>query len=595
MRGRGLYRILIICLLVSCTRDLNITEEPAQVGFYAGYGHGDETISRAFSGGYESLSSFWEEEDELGLWAFNPNGGKELAGERFCAYGIGSSEALFTSTLSAPMRDGVYKYVATYPVPYAVEGNTAYFTVPAVQDGSSGHGEDIMISDIAQGGPLKPIDWATGDGEELHLCMNHLLHRFRFYTDSPSFEGEAIQRLTVEFPKPVAGNIAVDVSRPSSGISFSGSDKVLDIIPSEPVPVSTASKHYYITASIVPTSFKSGEEMVVTVYTETKTATSRISLMSRSFNAGHSTPVRLAPSAVEGGCRLKIKLVSNNLGEPVENITIKAPEGCAMGDDGSRSITLKYGKDISLGGTFNIDYENESLFRSLGGKSLEIEYESGHVITSEAVTVPDLSSKSVATIGLNVPYLLSEDFSTVPGFSSDDEYQVSSAGSKDAHSFLGGWTGARIGAGAGESIRLACRRETSVDYDARVESAPLNAQFKSETVLKVSFDYGADEENGGILPKSVGQNCYIGYVTSLSAYKSGSTAGVFDRDKNTFYIKESDGSYTNTPHHAEYFISVGQGVSPVRISWRTEVEHMAGMNNNTVWLYIDNVKVEVCE
>ena len=39
--------------------------------------------------------------------------------------------------------------------------------------------------------------------------------------------------------------------------------------------------------------------------------------------------------------------------------------------------------------------------------------------------------------------------------------------------------------------------------------------------------------------------------------------------------------------------SVPAGKSVIRISWRTVIEHMAGVNNNTDWLYIDNVFVSV--
>ena len=83
----------------------------------------------------------------------------------------------------------------------------------------------------------------------------------------------------------------------------------------------------------------------------------------------------------------------------------------------------------------------------------------------------------------------------------------------------------------------------------------------------------------------------MGYVTSATEYSSGDTDGVFDSANNLF-VKEFTGSYNATPNPASYVLpEVPAGL--VRITWRTEVENFAGANNNTVWLYIDNVKVRI--
>jgi hypothetical protein len=200
--------------------------------------------------------------------------------------------------------------------------------------------------------------------------------------------------------------------------------------------------------------------------------------------------------------------------------------------------------------------------------------------------------------GLNVPYLLYEDFSAVGSFSYDDQYSGGfNSGSKDSHAFLSGWTGARIGASAGQSIRIACRRETSADYPARVDAAPLNGIIKSPVDLSVEFDYGANNQFGGISIISnpdVGQTCHVGYVTSTQGYKSGATNGTFE-DGNSFYVKEYSGSYTSTPNTAQYTIHNVPAGGIFRLTIRTEIEHQAGTNNTTAWLYIDNVKIKIAK
>ena len=96
-----------------------------------------------------------------------------------------------------------------------------------------------------------------------------------------------------------------------------------------------------------------------------------------------------------------------------------------------------------------------------------------------------------------------------------------------------------------------------------------------------------------ILDGNVGQNCYIGYVTSTKGYKSGDTDGVYDRTNNTFYAKEYTGSWDNTPNDTDYTLSNIPANTLIRISWRTEIEHQAGTTNTTCWLYLDNIKVTI--
>ncbi|MBQ3658980.1 MAG: hypothetical protein II963_02350, partial [Bacteroidales bacterium] len=154
-----------------------------------------------------------------------------------------------------------------------------------------------------------------------------------------------------------------------------------------------------------------------------------------------------------------------------------------------------------------------------------------------------------------------------------------------------------IGASAGQSIRIACRRETSADYHARVDAAPLSGTIKSPVDLSVEFDYGANNQFGGIsiiTNPDVGQTCYVGYVTSTQGYKSGATDGTFESG-NSFYVKEYSGSYTSTPNTAQYTIHNVPAGGVFRLTIRTEIEHQAGTNNTTAWLYIDNVKIKIAK
>ena len=566
---------------------------PAEVGIMVSGASGASIEIKA--AGSDGLSTMWEDGDVLSLWAIRDNGNAVLTAQQFSCYGLLEGSALFTSKLNAPMPDGNYTYYLAYPEPVSCSGLNAVFRVPAEQDGKSGSGEDVMVSAPVEHGPLLPIDWESVKHDGASFAMNHLLHRLRFYTEDSRFEGEPVQKIVATFPRNVTGLVNVDLRNPEvSSISSEGSN-VITVNAAVPVPISGSGARNYITASMVPTSFSEAESMQVRLYTETKVADVTIPLQGRTFAAGHSTPVRIIPQRVGNHCKIYINVLSNNLGEKVDQITLTAPEGCKWGDDEGNTLVVTPEGGISDRYAFVLEYDDEDAFRTLSGKAVSVTYDSEHVTISENLTIPDLSGKFSTSLSLNVPYLLYEDFSTVPSFSSNDEYATSSAGSKSAYSFLSGWTGGRIGAEAGKCIRIACRRETSVDYDARVDSAPLRGTLKKTADISVEFDYGANNRFGGIpiiVDGNVGQTCYIGYITTTSGYKSGDTNGTYESG-NSFYVKEYTGTYDYTPNNDNYVIHNAPSGGTVRISWRTVVEHQAGTTNTTAWLYIDNVKVKI--
>lgn len=598
MRTSVKYLLIPLLALLSCSGPeldpgpKSDAEGPVKVGFYAGQG----ADTRA-SAGVDGLSTEWQPGDGLSLWAFDADGNAVLDNMLFRAYGTDAARAFFSATLPEAMPEGTYTYRALYPVPSSISGGAARYTIPATQDGLCGGGAEIMMSDLAEAGALAPLEWGSISHDELHLNMRHLLHRLRFYIIDNGNYGNYIRKAVVSFPRAVAGAASVSLDGANALSLGEGGESTLTIEPRGSVAFSQDGSRNYLCAGIAPTAFADGEKMSVRVYTDSKVLLADIPLNSRTFAAGHSTPVNIIPTRVFDYCRLTLNFDSNNLGEDIQTITLSVPDGCSLTDSGERTLTLTVGRDIGFGGSLDIIFENEAAFRSLSGSRLTVTYDSEHIRIPETIAVGDLSGKNAVELSLNVPWLLNEDFSGVQSFSSNDGYKTSSAGSKDAYGpFLGGWTGGRIGAEAGKCIRIACRRETSVDYDARVDSAPLRGTVKSAVTLDVDFDYGADNEFSFALltDPDVGQDCYVGYTTSNSAYESGSTSGTFDRSNNTFYVKEYSGNWDSTPDHFGCKLSVTPGSSGlVRISLRTEIEHRAGATNTTAWLYVDNIKVKV--
>ena len=583
----------LLCTFSSCQK--GAVENVGNVGRHTiGFCTGEASTRTMMNP--DGLTASWEKGDRIAVWAKNSSGEYTLNNTQFSVYGADGARAFFTATIDASMPEDRYTYFAAYPVPESVSLTKATFTIPSVQDGKVSGGADIMIANPLLHGPLEEVK-ELSDYTKLGMSMEHILHQFRLYLPEgeDKLGGEAIVKMVLTFPKPVAGKLVADFTDPEAAAEFSGEEKSITLKLSEPLVNSTSSERKYAMAAFFPSSFEASESINIKIYTETKIANAYpVNLEGRTFAAGHSTPVRLRISDIREYGRLRFTVSSNNLGENANAVRLTAPQGCTWGD-GSTIYEYRPGHEITTGETFEIPFENLDTFRTFSGKDVTVTFDTEHVDATQTVRVPDLTTLNFAEISAGLPYLLYEDFSGVESFNSGDNYAMSNAGSKSPKSFLNGWTGGRVGAEAGMCIRIACRRETSIGYDARVDSAPI-ISLKKSTDIKVSYDYGVNNKYGGIAiitDGNVGQNVYIGYVTDTKGYRSGDDSGTFESD-NTFYAKEYTGSYTSTPNSDTRIIhSAPTGV--LRITWRSAAEYQAGTTNTTCWLYLDNIKVQIAK
>lgn len=583
----------LLCAFSSCQK--GAVENVGNVGRHTiGFCTGEASTRTMMNP--DGLTASWEKGDRIAVWAKNSAGEYTLNNTQFSVYGADGARAFFTATIDASMPEDRYTYFATYPVPESVSLTKATFTIPSIQDGKVSGGADIMIANPLLHGPLDEVQ-ELSDYTKLGMSMEHILHQFRLYLPEgeDKLGGEPIVKMVLTFPKPVAGKLVADFTDPEAAAEFSGEEKSITLKLSEPLVSSTSSERKYAMAAFFPSSFEASESINIKIYTETKIANAYpVNLEGRTFAAGHSTPVRLRISDIQEYGRLRFTVSSNNLGENANAVRLTAPQGCTWGD-GSTIYEYRPGHEITTGETFEIPFESLDTFRTFGGKDVTVTFDTEHVDATQTVRVPDLTTLNFAEISAGLPYLLYEDFSGVESFNSGDNYAMSNAGSKSPKSFLNGWTGGRVGAEAGMCIRIACRRETSKGYDARVDSAPI-ISLKKSTDIKVSYDYGVNNKYGGIAiitDGNVGQNVYIGYVTDTKGYSSGDDSGTFESD-NTFYAKEYTGSYTSTPNSDTRIIhSAPTGV--LRITWRSVAEYQAGTTNTTCWLYLDNIKVQIAK
>ncbi len=593
---KDLLRIALISVSVaSCGKENykpfvpESSDSPVEVALVMGNSHMTRTT---YDAGHKRF--VWMPGDEIAVWAKNQAGAYSLDGQKFSllARGLGNAEAYFTATLTAPMDEGTYSYYMTYPLPESVNGTTAEFNVPEVQDGVASDGVGIIVAEPVTGPELSPVEEASPIIPEnvLNVKMKHLLHFLRFYIpEGYNVLGEPVSRIEFTMPQAIAGKVAVDVTDASTATLSEGvNGMTLEL--ETPIDESADGTETAVAGIFPPrNAYSAGDQMSVLIYSENKWASlNPMPLEGRTFAAGHLTSVPLRPVEAKQLYKLRFTLASNNLGEDPYNIKISLPEGVnwpgsasnVLGFDGTHSGLIK------VGDTFVMETKDEAAFRTLSSQALTVSYESESALVTESLALGDLTSVSNAACSLNCPYLFFEDFSSVESFSSNDKYSWSSAGSKSPQSFLSGWSAARAGAQAGIAIRIACRRETGLaNYPARADSPFLNGLKNGKTVdLSVDYDYSM----GRAGTPEISQTVYFGYITTDKNLESGDDTGTFPV---TFDIKETTGSYTNINHTADATLT---GVkAPLRLSWRTVPETNWGANNNTCWLYIDNIKVKI--
>jgi len=580
---RAIKIAIFAALLSSCSMARPDVSDsgPVEVGFCIG-----ESAVKA-NVGEDGVSSLWEDGDNVGLWARNSAGSYTLSNRQFTIFVKDASTAIFTATLASPMAEDTYDYTVCYPMPFYTDGNTLKFHIPEEQDGRAGKGANVMISNTVKGGPLKPYE----AGEGLSLSISHLVHLLKFYLPkgSTGLNGENVRRIEFSMPVGVAGDIAVDIASPTVITTFENQVNTMYVGPVDLAPSGT--DKVFACAAIYPSKNVYGY-LNITVYSDNYISElAPVDVVMHNFLPGHCTAVPLKVVDVHPYYSINYILKANNVGENIQKITFTAPSGCKLGDEYGNVFVYDPGEDIPLGFSGLFSYKKKEDFLTMSGKTVTVTFDSEHAESVQTLTLPNLSAVTSTTLYLTVPYLLYEDFSSVPTFSSNDSYATSSAGDKSAYSFLNGWSGGRVGGSAGKSIRIAGRRECGLGidahYPARVDSAPLSKLKKNTTVI-LEFDYGCDRNNTAL--GDVGQKIYVGYITDNSQRSSSDTSGTYPE---SFTSEETGCSWTNLSSHFSAEMTLPSG-SCDRISWRNDPMSQKDVGSNTTsWLYIDNVKVKI--
>ena len=617
----------IIALLAgsSCNDEISVKSPEKPHGIEVGlYASGVQTRTEMLSNG---LSTVWSDDDQIALWAVGSDGSYALSRQVFQTYGTDGKRGFFTSTLESPMPEGTYTYYCSYPAPLSVNGTTAVFDVPAVQDGKVTCGADVMVASPVVHGPLTSLP-EIEDHSNMRMEMNRMMHQFRFYlpSDNTAAEGAEIEKIVLTFPEPVVGNVQVDLADPSQPAVLASGYRTVTLNLAESL---SNELQNYACVAFVPTAFAEGQTLQVKAYTSDMIAqVDPIDLCARNFQPGHSTPVQLKVNAItDYPYHVTFTVGANNLGENPNSITFTAPQSCVWNESGTNVITYNPGRQIEVGEKITFRFEEEAMFRAFGKQSISVAYDSDNTLTYQIVAMPDMTSGNSASASLTVPYLFYQDFSGIPSFSddhdnkgtglfggSDSSYKtIVSLGSKT--SVLDGWYGTRIGGQSGTSVRICCRYEhvllAGAFYKGRLYTPFLSGIKDGKDVnISVSFRYGSNQKNAksgksvmyfGINtqsqitnPDEIEGDSIIDSAAGLiggSGYASSTVTSLSPMVINGEVLATSSGSYTS--FEGTKNVTVNNVDNGMRLAWVVSTNETRTNNNANFWLYIDDIKVQI--
>lgn len=532
----------------------------------------------------------WSDDDRIALWA-SDGSALALEAQPFALWHFGEVylEAWFTAQID-PMTEGRYTYYGAYPVPDAVSGTVAEYDLPAVQDGSKSMRRAVMVARPVEGEALTGA--ANG---ELHLSFVHKLHILKItIPEEKNLFGQPIDRLELDFGRPVTGRLTVDVSDPDAPVTLSEGASVLSL--DFPTPVDAGSTVF---AVIAPVDLTEGA-VAFRAYSRSNES-ERIYMPGKRFLAGHTTPIRLTIPGMRKVTYIDFSIGQgelNHLGEEPQSFTVRMLDG---GTFPGGETELTFAADAS--NRYEYSFEGE-FTDNLSGKRFEVVFESEHAVVRSELRMPDVQAYSRNTLPvLEVPYLFFEDFSGLSAsfenkseFSDAFDTANASAVSLDAYG-LNGWYGARIGGAAGGNIRIASRVEMGMGIRnimlGRVDSAPL-ANLKAPAKIRVTYDYAGDYFEG------VGSGGFPVYSAGCSKTVVNKGADTIERiaENVNGVVLASDGSHDNstlygfTPHTESYTMTECDATT--RLSWSVTNNRSRGFaGNGQYWVYIDNVRVSI--
>lgn len=566
--------------IVACSTEVTPTiggAENIEVGFAVPMDATRTTIAS------DGMTTRWASGDKLAVWAKDGNGDFAFKGTTFALSHFSSSydKAFFTATVPE-MAAGDYTYLLSYPQPQSINGTLATYNVSATQSGKYDGKYDIMVAEPSVAGAL-----TSGTNTELNTIMRHEVHALKItIPEGRNHYGSRFYRLEITFPQNVVGDVTLDVSDPTETPVYANMSNVITVENAEGFDVGDD-----IWVFVLPGTVDG--DVSYRVRGEVRHSNMATYPLQRNLQAGHVTPIRMAiPKIYPYYTAVHFSIDQNHLGEEFNYFDVYDANGTHMGKF-ERNASNKY--SVAYEGEFDADQYDNTTWR--------IVFDSEHAIVETSINLGDLNDYTEHTRWVNVPYLFSEDFSSISSFSHNDNTgaQGTNVSATDISNYgiASGWTGARVGAESNKSIRVGSRIDRVAGYThtyGRLDS-PTMSGLKDGVVInvRVSFNYsGGRNGDSDFEPRAV-----FGYTTTQGLIDG--TTGSFSADKDNwndiagFNLVPSisvDGSFSNVTQSMTY--DINDCAKNYRLSWQIRgTGEGAFITNGNQWLYIDNVKVQI--
>lgn len=578
---------VVAVVAVSCIREEastpSVSLPEAEVGFLL-----PEDVTRT-SLDPDGKTTRWAPGDKLAVWARGVDGSYAFENMQFMLhhYSEEFSKAYFASTI-APMAEGEYTYMLSYPMPNSVNGTLATYTIPTTQTGEYDGRYDIMLAEPTVEGAL------TAEPKvELNTIMRHKMHGIKITVpEGRNLYGQRFYRLEIVFPGPVVGDITIDVSNPSEAPVYANTSNTVVVESAEGFDAGDDIWIFVLPGTV------DGDVSYYVRGERRKSNTATYSL-TRKMEEGHVTPINMAiPTIYPYYTSLVLSVDQNNLGEDFNFFDVYDSNGNHMG---------KFERNAK--NQYFVDYEGEFDADQYDNTTWRVVFDSDHAIVETSINLGDMTDYSEHARWMNVPYLFSEDFSSLATYDGDytDGPYTSTSGATSAGRDLSqygatpGWTGARTGCNAAGTAILVAGRVDCVIAGAtraygRLDSPAMSAIKEDKDVkVMVTFDYGGSR-SGNEIYYPVGR---VGYTTTQGAISGYATQ--FNNNEAFTNIDgavavpniPTSGSATGLTQSMTYTIEACTSLH--RISWH--VGHMGykswKINNGYGWMYVDNVKVQI--
>lgn len=528
----------------------------------------------------------WNPGDKIALWAMDANGDMAISNATFMLryFSPEYDHAYFAGNI-APMAEGDYTYLMSYPLPTSTNGTEVTYNVAATQSGKYDGKYDIMVAEPTVNGSI-----TGGQRIELNTVMHHQMHAIKItIPEGRNLFGYRFTNLEITFPQDVVGDITLDINNPEAAPIYSNTSNIITVENAE--------------------GFDAGDEIWVFVLPGTVEGDvsyevegqGRISVtnsypLSRNMEPGHITPINMATPEVYKYTSFVITQGQNNLGEDMTHLSIFTANGEEIYSSARRDDN-----------TYTIGFEGEKDFSSWQNSTLKLVIESEHTIIEQSVNIGTVNAYTTHVLQpFDIPYLFAEDFNSVGaftdghadpanGFSGDSKNYSSSFSDHTSNSRMQGWSGGRYQCESG-SIRMCCRSECGLKvithYRGRMDTAPLALLKDGASVaVNVTFNYGGSIRTYGLF-EAADILMYFGSTTS-SGVISPST-DISNTVLNGTAVSDIAASFTaiNTTANA----TISDCTNSTRLSWIVGSNAPASWGGNgNQWLYIDNIKVQIAQ